>query len=140
MNLSGHWTGTIFYGPEYGDWENKELHFKMTIHQTGDTFTAIAIDTGGVGCNPDAAEISGFISKDKISFTKQYKSTLTYDEHGQVVVLKNKPSPIVEYAGDIDVKLDKMSGDWQIDVLIKQYKDEWLDETFTGHWTMTRDK
>jgi hypothetical protein len=140
MNLSGHWTGTIFYGPEYGDWENKELHFKMIIHQTGDTFTASSTDIGGIGCNPDTADISGFISTHKINFTKQYKSTLTYDEQGQVIVLKNKPSPIVEYTGDINLALDKIIGDWQINLLVKQYADEWLDETFNGRWTMTRDK
>lgn len=138
MNLSGHWQGIILYGPEYGDWENKELLFEMTIKQSGDTFTAIAIDTGGIGRNPDEAEINGFISGYNISFTKQYKSTLTYDEQGQVIVLKNKPSPIVEYTGVFDSLLDKVSGEWQIDILVKQLKDEWLDETFTGHWTMTR--
>lgn len=140
MNLTGHWTGTIFYGPEYGEWENKELHFKMTIHQTDDTFTAVSTDMGGVGCNPDTAEISGFVSANQISFTKQYGSTLTYDEKGQVVVLKNKPSPTVEYTGKIDAIHHRINGNWRIDVLIKHYKDEWLDETFTGRWTMTREK
>jgi hypothetical protein len=140
MNLSGHWKGIILYGPEYGEWEGKELFFEMTIKQTDDTFKAIAIDTGGIGCNPDEADIEGFISEDSISFTKQYRSTLTYDEKGQVAVLKNKPSAIVDYTGVFNSQFDKVSGEWQIDVLIKQLKDEWLDETFTGHWTMTRNK
>ncbi|MBL7901146.1 MAG: hypothetical protein JNK73_04055 [Bacteroidia bacterium] len=138
MNLTGQWKGIITFGPEYGDWEDKELYFSMDLRQTGLIIEGTAVDTGGVGCNPDIADIKGFVDGDSISFRKQYRSTVTEDENGIEIVEKGKPSPEVEYIGTIDRSFDKIEGEWQINVAVQKLKDAWLDETWTGQWEMSR--
>jgi hypothetical protein len=138
MNLTGHWKGTIIFGPEYGDWENKELYFTMDLVQTGTAFTGTSVDTGGVGMTPDIADITGFIEDNTISFRKQYRSSVSFDEDGNEFIEKGKPSPEVEYFGTVDTLLSKIEGEWAIHILVQSLKDSWVDETWTGRWVMTK--
>ena len=138
MNLSGKWKGVIVYGPEYEEDENQELYFTVDITQDLEQFTGIAKDTSGLGCNPDSATIKGFVDNNTISFVKQYASTLTFDENGNEVVEKGKPSPIVNYWGEYDTTLHKFVGGWEICVDAQQFGEGWFEEVFTGTWSMQR--
>lgn len=110
----------------------------MDLRQTGSTIDGTSVDTGGVGCNPDVADIKGFIDGNTISFRKQYRSTVTEDENGAEIIEKGRPSPEVEYIGTIDRTIYKIEGEWQINIAVQALKDTWLDETWAGHWVMTR--
>jgi hypothetical protein len=137
-NLHGHWEGTIIYGPGYGENENKELYFNIDIVQTKDTFTGTAVDTRGVGVNPDNALIKGFVEDNEVSFVKQYASTLWFDENNTEILLKDKPSPEINYWGTFDSVTNSIKGNWEIIITGKETEEGWLVDIATGTFTMRR--
>ncbi|MES2285622.1 MAG: hypothetical protein V4547_08035 [Bacteroidota bacterium] len=138
-NLNGNWKGIIIYGPEYRNLENKELYFSLEIKQEEETFTGTAIDTSGIGTNPDIAEVRGFIEANEISFVKQYKSTLWFDENYSVIIEKDKLGPEINYWGTFDPLTGTMEGNWEIVVDSQQIGQGYLDNICTGTWTMRKE-
>ena len=137
FDITGHWKGIITYGPEYEDWENKELYFSVDLFQDNDIINGIASDTGGIGVNYDKAKIKGFIENYEISFIKQYDTVTWTDETGEITDIE-KPGPEINYTGTYNPISNSFEGQWEICILVRQIGDTWLDEVWTGTWTMTR--
>lgn len=136
--LEGQWIGIITYGPEYGEFEGKELFFAANFIQTADTFTGTAIDTGGAFPNEEEATISGFLEEDKISFVKQYPYEGFIEEDGTVTTNKDKPGPEIHYIGKYNTLTNSFEGTWEIAMDEFQYGDGWFENIATGTWTMKR--
>lgn len=137
-NLNGQWKGKVIYGPDYGELENKELYFSVDITQNLDTFTGIALDTGGVGANPNKAAINGFVDGNEISFVMQYSSTARFDENNKVVIEKDKPSPEINYWGTFDPLTNVIEGNWEIVINSEQIGYGYLDDIATGSFSMRK--
>lgn len=136
--LEGQWTGVITYGPEYGEFEGKELYFEAQFIQTADTFNGTAIDTGGAFPQEEEATISGFIEEDEISFVKQYPYDGIIEEDGTVISDKNKPGPEINYFGKYNALNGTFEGTWEIATDAFEYGYGWFENVATGTWTMKR--
>ena len=137
MKLDGEWTGTIIFGKLYGAWQNRILHFDMTITQTREEFKGKAIDTDGLGVHPDPATIEGNFDGNVITFVKQYPSFHYFEDGVTKIDPRSKP-PKVIYQGVYLEAMGIFVGEWK-------FKPSWLWWGFipypargSGTWAMRR--
>jgi hypothetical protein len=138
IDITGAWRGEIIYGRKYRQYEGRTLFFEAEFTQNGNSIQGNSVDTGGVGANPDPAEITGSIRKNKISFVKQY-STLAYmDEEGNNVIDRSQAGPEIYYFGIYDEQTGMFSGIWEYRIKVKFL---WIIPSLYragGVWSMTR--
>ncbi len=139
MNIQGQWTGTIIFGKEYADLENKELYFDMDIitQNNSSQITGSAIDIGGVGVSSDPAVINGSFSGNEISFIKQYASFHYYD-NGKTIIDKSQPGSEIHYSGHYDDLEHQFYGNWIIKWKAKLIGVIPINYINTGTWIMRR--
>jgi len=139
MDVIGKWTGTIIFGKNYREHQNKALYFDLELTQNNEFITGKATDTGGIGVNPDPALINGKIVADKIQFIKQYESRHYFDNSGNVIIDKSKKGPEISYKGTYNAVDQTFYGNWKIVVKVKIFGIvPILIENGTGTWRMKR--
>jgi hypothetical protein len=140
IDLTGYWEGVIILGPQYGDKASMELFFSIEIKQEDESFTGIAKDIKGIGCNPDVAMVKGFVDENNISFTKEYLSTVIIDENGNEILQKGVLSPEISYTGVYDAASGSCEGEWEMYINSIKTTTGWIEDLLGGTWKMTRKK
>lgn len=109
---AGQWQVFFKYGPEYGPIiENKEAEFRLFVEVFQDEqFRGRTIDWNGFGAEGEVALVRGFIDGDLISFTKEYKHRLYFDEWGNSVADDNEKGLTVVYEGRFNKESINMMG------------------------------
>ena len=138
QDLNGLWTGTVVYGKSYGQHSGKELHFSMDLVHHGDEIAGTAQDIGGLGVNPDPANILGTFRDKKIDFLKQYP-TFHYgkDRSEKVTIDKSHTGPKIKYTGTLRDN-GTLVGHWSMQMIFLFL---WLIPVRlkkSGTWTMRR--
>lgn len=138
LDIHGEWFGKCIYGPEYGELENSTLYFKVNFDQNEDTFTGIAIDTGGIGVNPTPANIKGFIDGQDINFVKVYKAFAIFSDNNELEIDHTQSSSEIEYNGTFDASSNSIKGDWAIYTFEDELINGTLEYVATGTWEISR--
>jgi hypothetical protein len=138
MDMNGQWTGTIIYGKEYGDHQNKELYFDVDLIQNNKNITGKSIDINGVGMSPDPALIKGKIVSKKIQFIKQYLSWHAFENAG-IKIDKSVKGPQIRYTGTYHEVNQTFIGNWTIIKKVKLFGIIPTEKSNgTGTWNMRR--
>jgi hypothetical protein len=138
MNLSGQWTGTIIYGSEYGHLAGKSLQFDLEITQKDKKIRGISNDIGGVGINPDPADIEGELIGSKLNFVKQYRTMQLSD--GRNTIDKSRKGPKIIYFGKYDDDVKEFIGTWNMSIMRKFFGLIPINRQSAGTWKMKRKK
>lgn len=139
--LNGQWMGHFTYGSEYGEELNGEkVQFRLFIewHENGQ-FRGKSIDLEGIGANFEIAQVKGFLQENFISFTKEYPHFYGVDENGRISHNEEQPHPVVCYEGQFDEYLKIFRGEWELEIDIKPFGEDWAIDVYRGTWEIRRD-
>ncbi|MES2516030.1 MAG: hypothetical protein V4580_17885 [Bacteroidota bacterium] len=137
QNSTGTWVGTIIYGKAYTSTRGKELYFELELVQQQEYITGIAKDTGGTGTSPDAAEINGTFTDNKIDFVKQYATSHYFTPNGTQFDRSQK-GHLIHYTGSFNPEENTFSGTWRIKNKVWFLGLIPLTKSSGGTWTMKR--
>jgi hypothetical protein len=138
IDISGTWQGEIIYGKKYREYEGKALFFDAEFIQHLNSIQGTAIDTRGVGVNPDPAKISGTINRNDISFIKQYATLATMHKDGSTLIDKSKPGPKIHFCGAYDQQSAKFTGTWEYSIKVWAFGFIPMSVKAGGAWSMTK--
>ena len=118
MDFSGKYEGILWYDEDYPDkYQGAELTFQMEIEEVDNSFSGIAIDTGGVGTSPDEAIVTGIITDKLVHFDKIYKRLHYSDEVGNTIIDDNREGFPILYEGIFNQDKGLYEGTWKYNVL-----------------------
>jgi hypothetical protein len=137
-DLNGEWTGELTYGENYRNIAGHKLSFQLHLKTKEEgEFEGVARDISGTGTNPSEASIHGFVEGSRISFVKQYSSTLEIQPDGNSKLMDGKPSREIHYSGIFHAGTQEFQGEWDFDAknILRGFNRE---GTGKGTWRMKK--
>ncbi len=138
-NLDGKWTGELVYNNSFGVLANEKLLFVIEITQVNLEFTGTSFDIDGIGINPTAAVVKGFVDGDQINFVKEYKSSVKNEFNTSFFNTAYLKGAEISFSGVYDLASNAFEGEWVnlSDFLI--FDPLALKALKGGSWRMSRD-
>ena len=114
MNFSGKYTGVLWYGDRYPEYQiGEELRFQLEIEEKDNKFSGIANDIEGAGMSPDEAKVSGMISETAIGFKKIYRRSHHSDGKGGSTFYDSQEGRPILYRGAYNSETGFYEGTWE---------------------------
>ena len=89
----------------------------MEIEEVHNSFSGIAIDTGGVGTSPNEAIVTGIITDKLVHFDKIYKHLHYSDELGNTIIDDKREGFPILYEGTFNQDKGLYEGTWKYNAL-----------------------
>lgn len=139
-DINGKWTGELVYGPNFGKLEHEALVFTLDVEQHGDEFIGISRDVDGVGINPYAADVDGFVDEEQINFVREYYPPALFGyENGSVTATTGGPATEISFSGTYNAATGEYEGEWILLSDYTVYGNVFFDRNNGGTWRMKRE-
>lgn len=129
------WIGK--YGYLYDDEASDYSSFEINVELIDGTFKGTVFEEEFTGATGDLIQVKGFIDGDFISFIKTFPYGFWIDENGDYIFDKTALGHQVIYHGNFDQENGIWSGEWEIELSVKNINDENDEvEVMVGVWDM----